>query len=428
MAKRLFDNAKFSFVGELSHGQEPMSTKRMGETSKWFKTRLSIGVKDGANSPFLAMEHIHEGATPSEIRLMTNDIDDKGKRIFITVPYSDSSKPEISEKIADFLKITIDLETDFEKKAEYTKLIYKRMNHEVENNKLHKLEETTEEEKTKIKENEEKIEEYTKQIKELATKRVEVHMKDAIELINKALPSLKGKKVRVTGTPKCNYYNGKNQLQYIPSVIELVPDETPNQLKLWFDLFYEKDSIDDDKKEKKLYVNGYIGEVKDKQNKLYPISIAMDYSKVDESIPEHKMLLDLQKSAFEIKNKKSVYKNNVEVNVINGAEQIEFTEDCLTEKQKMQVKLGLAKLEQFKPKGNTYGDRIQELKFYRATLKGDYSEGSVEVFDVKELPDYFVKDDSDVKETDVEKDKVENTPVEQKTEPASEDLMSKLFG
>ena len=139
------------------------------------------------------MEHIHEGATPSEIRLMTNEFDENKKRVFITVPYAESSKPENAERIADFLKVTIDLETDFEKKSEYTKLIFKRMNHEMENNKLHKLEETTDEEKAKIKENEEKIEEYTKQIKELATKRVELHMKDAIELINKALPSLKGK-------------------------------------------------------------------------------------------------------------------------------------------------------------------------------------------------------------------------------------------
>lgn len=427
MAKRLFDNAKFSFIGELSHGQEPMSIKRMNETSKWFKTRLSVGIRDGANSPFLTMEHIHEGATPSEIKLMTNEFDDKGKRVYITVPYSDSAKPENAERIADFLKVTIDLETDFEKKAEYTKLIFKRMNHEIENNKLHKLENPTDEEKAKIKENEEKIEEYTKQIKELATNRVEVHMKDAIDLLNKALPILKGKKIKVTGTPKCNFYNGKNQLQYQPSVIEIVPDETPNQLKLWFDLFYEKDSIDDDKKEKKLYVNGYIGEMKDKQEKLYPISIVMDYSKVDESIPEHKMLLDLQRSAFEIKNKKSVYKNNVEVNVINGAEQVEFSIDCLTEKQKMQVQCGLAKLEQFKPKGNVYGDRVQELKFYRATLKDDFKDGSIEAFDVKDLPDYFVKDDSDVKEADVKKNEEPVTEEKKEEEKAPEDLMAKLF-
>jgi hypothetical protein len=427
MAKRLFDNAKFSFIGELSHGQEPMSTKRMNETSKWFKTRLSVGVRDGANSPFLAMEHIHEGATPSEIKLMTNEFDDKGKRVYITVPYSESAKPETAERIADFLKVTIDLETDFDKKAEYTKLIFKRMNHEIENNKLHKLEELTDDEKKKIEANNEKIAEYTKQIKELATNRVEVHMKDAIELLNKALPILKGKKIKVTGTPKCNFYNGNNQLQYVPSMIEIVPDETPNQLKLWFDLFYDKDGVNDDKKEKKLYVSGYIGEVKDKQNKLYPIQVVMDYSKVDENIPEHKMLLDLQRGAFETPNKKSVYKNNVEINVINGAEQVEFSIECLSPKQKTQVQLGLAKLEDFKPKGNVYGDRVQELKFYRATLKDDFKDGSIEVFAIKDLPDYLVQDDSDVKEEDVKKEEVKT---EEKKEESTEsgDLMAKLFG
>lgn len=429
MAKeRMFDNSKFCFIGEVAHGQEPMSVKRMNDTSKWFKTRLSVGIKDGANSPFLAMEHIHEGATPSEIRLMTNEVDDKGNKVWITVPYEDTTKEEILNRLPEFLKVTVDLETDFEKKTEYTKLIFKKRNHEIESNKLKALDELTDEEKSKLTEHLEKIEEYTKQINELATKRKELIMKDAIILLNQALPMLKDKKIKVTGTPKCNYYKGKNQLQYIPNTIEIVPSETPNQLKLFFDLFYDKESIEDNKKEKKLYINGYIGEVKDKTDKLYPINVVMDYSKVNEEIPQEKELLEYQRSTFETKNKKAMYKNNVEVNVINGAEQVEFSIDTLTEKQKTQVRLGLATLEKFKPNKPIYGDRVQELKFFRATLKGKFEDGSIEVFDSKDLGDYLIADDSDKKIEDVKKEepKVEEKK-EETTSSSNEDLMAKLF-
>lgn len=432
MAKeKLFDNARFTFVGTLSHGQEPMSTKRMGE-SEWFKTKLGVGVRDGANSPYLDMEHIHKEATPKEIKLMTNEFDSDNKRKWITVPYDQSSSDEVLAKIPDFLKVTIDLETDFDKKAEYTKLIFKKRNHEMENNKLIKKSTTevlTDEEKAKIEANNKSIEEYSKQIKDLATNRKELIMKDAIELINKALPILKDKKVRVTGQPKCNFYKGKNQLQYIPTMIELVPNDTPNQLKLWIDIFFSKDGVEDSIKERKMYINGYVGEVnKDKEDKLYPLTLVLDYTKVNDEVEIEKALCDYQKSMFETKNKKVYYKNNVEVNVIDGAEQVEFNESCLTEAQKSQIKFGLATLDSFKPKGNVYGDRVQELKFFKATLKNDFKDGAIEIFAVNDLFNYLVQDDSDVKEEDV---KVEdNKPKEEKVEENSNNtdaLMAKLF-
>lgn len=418
--KKLFNQGKFVFIGGLAMGQDPMSMKKLSETSKWFKTRLNVGVKDTTNSQFLNMEYIHTDS------VKTCKILGKDGEMF-EVNLEDTHKQSTIDKASDFTKIIIDLETDFEKKQEYTKLIYKIRNHEKENSELEKKEEKTEADTNKIKENNEKIEEYSKQIKELATNRVEfVHMKDVIKYLNSQLPSIKDKKLKVSGNVKSNYYKGKNTLQYIPNHIELVPEDTENQLKVFIDVFYEKDSIDDDKKLKKMIVNGYVGERIKKADKLYPITVVIDYTKVDENDPTHQALLSFMKDTFKITDKKQVHKINVELNVINGAEIIEFNEDCLTEKQKMAISLGLNKLEDFKPRGNTYGNRIVELRVCKPILKGDFTSGSLEVFPIKDLGDYLVQDDSDVSEESV-KD-TENSTEETKETGNTQDLMAKLFG
>ena len=424
MAKKsMFNNARFMFVGELGYGNEPMSVSRMGE-SEWFKDRLAVSIRNGQNSPYLSMEHIHKGQTESEVRLMTNEKDDEGKTKWITVKADETESEEIMKLIPDFMKVTIDLETDFDKKKEYTSLIFKKRNHEIENNKLLKQEELSDAEKYKIEDNKNKIEEYSNQIKELAVNRKEFIMKDAIKFLNSALPVLKGLKVKVTGQPTINYYKGKASLQYVPSMIEIVPNDTDNCLKVWTDVFYSKDDVDDDKKEKKMIINTYMGQRKGGQDKLYPVPIIFDYTKYDENIEEHKMLLDYQKSTFETKNKKVYYRHNVELNVVEGAEIVEFDESKLTDKQKLQIKMGLSKLEDFKPRGNVYGDRIHELKFFKAILKDDFADGAIEAFNVKDLGDYLESDDSDIKKEDV---KVEDESKEEKKETNTQDLMAKLF-
>ena len=410
MADKLFKKGRFSFIGGVSASKEPLSTSVMG-TSDWKKTRLGVGIKNDQNLQFLNMEYIHSDKVKT-CRLFGTD----GEQFEVNL--TDTDKDEVKNKVADFSKITIDLETDFEKKKEYTKLIFKKRNHEFKK----------EEEKTD--EGREKIKEYDAQIKELATNRLTFcHMKDAIIFLNSSLPILEGKKVRVNGDIKSNFYNGKNVLQYVPNYIEIVPDDTENQLKAYIDLFYDKDSIDDDKDLKKMIVNGYIGERIKKADKLYPLTVVVDYTKIDESNDLHKALLEMMKSNFAITDKKQVHKIGLELNVINGSPTIEFDASCLTDKQRMAITVGLNKLEDFKPKGNVYGDKVTELRVVKGDLK-EYPEGAIEVFSVKDLEDYLVQDDSDVSAKDVkvkDKPKAEDKSEEVKTE-TPEDMMAKLFG
>lgn len=413
---RLFRQGKFSFIGSLVASKEPMTDKKLSDTSEWKKQRLNVGVKVDGNAQFLNMEFIHSDKV-SKCKILGKDGD------LMEVSLNDTYKSEIVSKASDLTKITIDLETDFEKKKEYTSLLFKVMNHERENRNLLNKESLTDDEKIKLEDNNNKIEEYQKQIEELATNRVVFcHMKDAIKFLNASIPSIGDNKIKVTGQVKSNFYNGKNNLQYIPSHIELVSEETESQLKVFMDVFYDKDSIVDDKKLKKVMVNGYIGERKNKKDKLYPLTVIIDYAKINEEDEEQQALLNFMKDTFKITDKKQVHKMGVEINVINGSEIVEFNEKCLTDKQKMAVKLGMNKLEDFKPRGNVYGERIQELRVCCPNLR-DYPDGSIEVFPIKDLVDYLAEDDSDI--TD---DNAKNSEELSKQETSQADKLKALFG
>lgn len=408
MANNLFKNGVFNFTGVLGFGNEPLTTKKMG-SSDWNKTKLGISVRNGSNSQFLSLEYIHSDKVKTT-KIMTKELDENGKNKSIEVQLSDTYKPEIVNQAADFMKTVIDLEEDFEKKKEYTSLLFKIRNHEMK-------EEKTQEDLDKIKE-------YSEQVKELANNRIELcHMQDVIKYLNEMLPSLKGKKVRVTGQVKSNYYNGTNRLQYVPNFIELVPEDTEEQLKVTLDFFFDKEGIDDDAKSKKMYVNGYIGEKIKKDDKLIPLQVVVDYTKINEEDEQHKMMLDFMKGIFKVKDKKQVHKIRLIISAVNGAEVVEFSEEQLTEKQKMAISLGLNKLEDFKPRGNTYGERVQELRVINADFK-NYVDGAIEVFETETLSNYLVNtdgDDKDVRESEVKSE-------EPKAEEKVDDVYAKLFG
>ena len=407
MAERLFRNSKFVFVGKLQEGKNLVTDEKMGQ-SEWMKKRMSLAVKEGGNSQFLSMEFIHN---PS---VKTVNIFGKDGSMF-KVDMSETVNDDVVEKSADFTRIVVDLETDFEKKKEYTSLIFKRMNHLIK-----KDEEKTDEDLSKI-------EEYTKQIKELATNRKEFcTMNDVIDFIEKAFPIMKDKQVKVTGSVKNNYYNGKNVFQYVPSSIEFVPEDTESELTVYLDVFFTNDSLEDDIKNKKMFINGYVGERVKKVDTLFPQTFVIDYTKIDMNNEQHKMLLDYLKSTFAIIDKKMVHKIGLEIAVVNGAEVIEFNEDCLTEKQKMELKLGFHDLNYFRPKGNIFGDRVQELKVITGDFK-TYPEGAVTVINKSDLGEYLFKEQQDVTKDEVKNNTQEEEKEEKSSEQSTEELMKALF-
>lgn len=408
MAKeRMFNKGKFTFIGEPIFGRDNVvTTAKLSPTSDWSRTRLNFGVKVGNNTQFLSTEYIH-----SEKVKTVKLFDQEGKGF--DVKLEDTANPIHLDKVADYSKITVNLEIDQEIKKQYYSLLFRRRNHE---NKAEKTDEDIQ-----------KIKEYTEQIKQFSENVVQfVHMKDFINFINASQEVIKGNKIKVTGDVKSNYYKGKNRLQFIPSLVEFVGAEVNEELTVHLDVFFDRDSIDDDAKEKKMYINGYVGERIKKADKLIPTQVIFDYSKANLEDENQNALVEFVKGFFEAKNKKVFYKLPVICQVINGAEVVEFDESQLTKTQKTAIALGLNKLEDFRPKGNIFGERINFIRLLQPDLK-QATEGAIESIDVDDLVNYLLADDSDKKLDDVKnEDKAEDKKEEK--EQSKEDLMKSLFG
>lgn len=406
MAKeRMFDKGKFIFIGEPVFGRDNVvTTAKLNAKSDWSKTRLNFGVKVGNNTQFLTAEYIHSD------KVKTTKLFDKEGKDF-DVKLEDTANPKWLKEVSDYSKITVNLELDQEVKKQYYSLIFKRRNHEIKDDK------TTEDE--------DKIKEYTEKLKEFSSNVVQfVHIKDFIKFINSSQEVIKGNKIKVTGDVKSNYYNGKNRLQFIPSTVEFVSADTREELTVHLDIFFDRDSIDDDKKEKKMYINGYVGERIKKADKLIPTQIIFDYSKANLEDENQNNLVEFVKGFFNVKNKKLLYKLPVICQVINGAEVVEFDESQLTKTQKTAIALGLNTLEDFKPKGNIFGERINFIRLIQPNLK-QATEGAIESIDVEDLYNYLLEDDSDKSIEDVKNNDNEES---KKEEQSNDDLMKALFG
>lgn len=218
---------------------------------------------------------------------------------------------------------------------------------------------------------------------------------DFAKYLHDHVEELKGKRVSVTGQTRKNEYNGNITDRFEVQSIYVIDetDERKNGLQLTAEIFFTKDGVDtaDFKKEKKISINGYTSEYagKDDNNKAkyeyYPITVTLDCGKVDFENEKHVKIMNFRLMQMGLKyedgkltNKlksKTVYSNMFVLSYINGNEEVEFTEDQLTEVQKQKIELGLATLDDFKPNGKIFGDSIKIYKVKDFTLTGNYSEG-----------------------------------------------------
>lgn len=363
MAQKRFYST-FRFTGEL---QIPNDEKKLiQETvydSGWTKRALKIGVKESkTNSQFVNMEGMIPGSTSFELKKPHKDGGDKK----IKFPFKDRNTSAVSDSVADFAKIVVDLETDFEKKKDRISLQMKVRN-------ITQKDTITEEDKIKLGEYRKELEEKSDNVHKFVC---EV---DAVDFLKENIEVLKAHKVRISGNFSRTTSKGKYYTSYQPSMIELVPSETKNELKVSTDIYFDKDSIDetDFKEDKKIYVNGYIKgyDSKTQSEKYYPQQFVIDASKLDMENPKHVGRLDFIRSTFKVKGK-NVFHIPVEFNTYNGSQQVEFTIDMLEERHRTQVELGLKTLEDYKPKGGfILGGKVSEFRFAKL-LDADYPDGA----------------------------------------------------
>ena len=208
---------------------------------------------------------------------------------------------------------------------------------------------------------------------------------DMIEHLREHLPNYDGRVV-ITGQFTRDWY-AKKKTYFSKFRIQNVfaaPEERKNRLLLTMDLFYNKNSLDDSDfdENKKMTLDCYIEQYinKDEGRKYVPIQVVFSGAKYDLENEKHKKLFDYKMKYIKVKNKNMVH-IPWEIVLLRGAEEAEFDESMLTDSQREQVELGIKSVDDFRPKGNIYGDRIDEFRLFEPKLEGDYADGVLECDD-----------------------------------------------
>lgn len=206
---------------------------------------------------------------------------------------------------------------------------------------------------------------------------------DFIQSLASTLPDYDGRVV-VSGTYTKDWYVAGqkwNDSFNIQRVYAAKPD-MKNRLAVTAELFYDKNSVDKDSYEddKRIFLNSYIEQYfnKDEGSKLVPFQAVFDTTKYDLNNEKHKRILQYRMEYVDIKGKKFVH-IPWDMVFVNGAEEVEFDESMLTEPQKTQIEFGLKTLDDFRPTGSVYGNRITEFRLVDPRLTGDFEDGLVEM-------------------------------------------------
>lgn len=203
---------------------------------------------------------------------------------------------------------------------------------------------------------------------------------DMIEYLESALAGyeddivVSGQFVLRPGTGKYSnqvYREFQIQNVYMPS------DKDVPHLTMNLDLYYDKDSMDKSslKDDGKIFMHCYtpMYSKADAARKMFPIDTVFNTAVFDMGKPKHKAIYDYKMRYLETKSRNPVHMN-WQIAVVNGAEEVEFTMDSLTEQQREQVELGISKMEDFRPRGNIFGERVNELRLVKPILTGEFEE------------------------------------------------------
>lgn len=200
---------------------------------------------------------------------------------------------------------------------------------------------------------------------------------DMIEYLESALAGYEDDIV-VTGNfalrPGTGKYSDQVYREFqIQNVYAPSEKDTPH-LTMNLDLYYDKDSMDKSsfKDDGKILMHCYtpMYSKADAARKMFQIDTVFNTAVFDMNKPKHKAIHDYKMRYLETKSRNPVHMN-WQLAVVNGAEEVEFSEDSLSEQQKEQIELGISKLEDFR-RGPIYGQRVNELRLVKPLLTGEF--------------------------------------------------------
>lgn len=391
----------FNFIGNIAIPKDKKKFHDEKDNGQgWISHKINFAIKESKlNSAFLELYGGKKADESGNVFTFSKGLHgEKGNKL--EIPFKDRLKESTLNMVADFKKIVIDLETDFEIKEKYTKLFFQIL-------ALERRENITEEDKKKLAD-------YKAEFKDLSQNRHEfISEYDAVLFLIKNLEKYKNYKFKVTGNIDC-YFNNNTYLKYIPQNIEIVPEETQNQLKAIMDIFFNKESLDDKDvmEDKKIYIDGYIQNYDRsiKEDRFYNLQFLINATNINFDDSEHVELLDLIKSPFTEIDDDNYYHLLHEINVYRGAEKTEFTYENLTDKQKQYVDKGLATVESYAPRNKEIlGNNVNELRIVKGILEErngiDFTDGKINTeLNEDDFFELIVKDTSDISYKDVKKE------------------------
>ena len=200
---------------------------------------------------------------------------------------------------------------------------------------------------------------------------------DFIDFIKKVIESgkYKDKKFLIKGNGNYSYSEKNERVyeSYVPNRIYLAADDAEEYSTATLTLLFGSESLDDMSVEEKgkYFVNGWSMEYDSNRKANIPVPMTITFS------AENEKLATALKKKFTVDDEK-IYEYGVEVNMLNGAQKTEITEDMLSDEQKEDLELGLITLDDIRKDmgGSVYGDRIQEYQF--AKVGRGYTSGRKE--------------------------------------------------
>lgn len=353
-------------LGKISLGKETEKFKPYSETkyeSGWVKRRIMFNAICGDNRHMLNVDGGSFADGHGDVYTFTKgSVDANGNKVkgeSLKIPFKDRlTSPKLAE-VAEFKKFVFDLEKP---------------------NRRYKLEKAAE----KIKEGTSLTDEELRELgveseadvkgeleKSNKKKHEFISEWDFVEFIKKVIDSGKynDKKFFIRGN--ANYsYSDKNQKvyeNYVPQRIYLADDDAEEYSTATIKVIYGADAVDEMSVEEKgkYYVSGYMMEYDNnrKTNIPVPVVVTIPVAPTDASDKDKKKV-EAIKRKFIVED--DTFKElGIEVNMLNGAQKVEITEDMLTDEQKDDLECGLITLDDIRADlgGSVYGDRVQEYQF-----------------------------------------------------------------
>ena len=313
----------FNFVGKVVMPNDVekfynKATSKKDGKDYWAWNRVSFMLKGGDSSAFVELGGGHFADT-SKAKIYSYGLENNK----LEISWADRNKEEILGLVADFKKIKVNFDSEQEFISEF----------------------------------------------------------DAVEYLESVIPMIeKDKLIYVSGNIKYEPYNGKFTPKFTISRIGYAKEDAIPKFEINMEVFYSKDSYDDSRleEEKVIELMGYVEQYinKEEGKKYIPQKLTFNCRKIDFNNEAHVKQFDYFKRFMQTKSKNYV-KMAYKINYVRGAEEVEFTEDMLTNTQKEQIIMGMATFEDFKPRVNFGGNSIVEFRIVKPNLASKGYENGV---------------------------------------------------